>query len=86
LSRSCSGRDEPTIALATFGSRRIQASASCAVVMPRPSAIGLRRCTRSSTSSSKYSIHSGRADARVPSEAASPGAYFPLSTPCASGE
>src|SRR5262249_37239891 len=43
LSRICSGREEPTIALATLGSRRIQASASCAVVIPRPSAIGPSR-------------------------------------------
>jgi len=43
FSRTCSGRDAPTIAAATFASRRIHASASCAIVSPSRSAIGRRR-------------------------------------------
>src|SRR5579862_2234373 len=86
LSRSWSGRDAPTIGEATFGSRRIHASDSCATESPRPSAIGRRRWTRSRTWSGESCIHSGRAEARVPSRAVARGAYFPVSTPCASVE
>src|SRR6476469_6852641 len=40
FSSTCSGRDAPTIAAATFSSRSTQASASCAIVTPTSSAIG----------------------------------------------
>src|SRR3954468_14162248 len=44
FSSTCSGREAPTIADATFSSRSTQASASCAMVTPRPSAIATTRC------------------------------------------
>src|SRR3954451_19083658 len=53
FSSTCSGRDAPTIADATFSSRSTQASASCAIVTPRLSAIGTSRFTLSRTSSSR---------------------------------
>ena len=87
LSRSCSGRDAPTIALATFGSRRIHASASCAVVIPARRRSGARRCTRSSTSSARTATSTRRVRRRAfPPRASRPARYLPLSTPCASGE
>ena len=42
------------IAEATFGSRSTHASASCAIEMPSPSAIGRSCCTRSSSVWSSY--------------------------------
>ena len=77
------------IADAALSSRRTQASASWAIVIPRPSAIGRSRCTAASTSSSRNrSIAQPMScdAARVPSGGGAPGLYFPVSVPCASGD
>src|SRR4051794_3028051 len=89
LSSTCSGRDAPMIADATFGSRSTHASASCASVIPSSSAIGCSCCTRSRSvwlraRPMNWPIESEVA--RVPSGSGSPGLYFPVKTPCASGD
>ncbi len=53
LSKTCSGRDAPMIAEATSGRRRTHASAICAGVIPRPSAIGSSSWTAASARSSR---------------------------------
>ena len=53
FSSSCSGREAPTIAEATFGSRSTQASASWASESPASAATGRSRSTASKTSSSR---------------------------------
>ena len=80
----------PMIADATFGSRSTQASASWAIEIPSPSAIGRSRCTASSTSSARkrpidqpIDLAARRAS---PAGGGSPGLYLPVSTPCASGD
>ena len=89
MSSTCCGRDAPTIADATFGSRSTHASASCAIVIPSSSAIGCSRWIRSSSvSSRKRSIQMPIASEviRLPSGGGCPGRYFPVSAPCASGD
>ena len=77
------------IADATFGSRSTHASASCAIVMPSPSATGRSSCTRSSSvvvvARSMKLAHRLRAHAAVAGRRL-PGWYLPVSTPCASGD
>ena len=89
LASTCSGRVAPTIAEATFGSRKTHASASCAIVIPRPSAIGRSRCTAPRTSSRSQrsivppiSFDAARESARWRRA----GLYLPVRTPWASGD
>ena len=51
--KTCSGRDAPVIAEATFSSRSTQASAIWAMLRPACSATEIRRCTASSSSSER---------------------------------
>ena len=91
FSATCSGREAPMIAAETAGFCNTHATASCAIVRPRPSAIGFRAWTRSSTVS--FSTHRLIIEApplssvaREPFGAALPGRYFPVRMPWATGE
>ena len=57
LSSTCSGRDAPMIAAATFSSRSTHASASWAIESPSSSATGRSCCTRSSSRLIQCALH-----------------------------
>src|SRR5687768_11595619 len=86
----CSGRLAPTIADETPGSRSTHASAICAIVMSRRAAIGRSSCTVDRTSSrwrsSPQNLLISGLTAREFRGGGRPGRYFPVNTPCASGD
>ena len=81
MSASCSGRDSPTSAAATFGFCSTQAIASCGIVAPACSAIGLSFCTAVRMSSFRKPLMksgprcAGRSRASRPARAALAGTF-----------
>ncbi len=87
---TCSALDAPTIAEATLGLRSTQARARSAVERPASSASAETFATAVRTSSLIHReimfLPPASSVARLPSGGASPGRYFPVSTPWASGD
>ena len=88
LSSTCCGRDAPTIAELTFGCRNTQARASCERIagLLRHALQPLHGRQRIGPHQVLHEMFDAGSAARVSSCGTSPGKYFPVSTPCASGE